>query len=324
MRPTRRAFTLIELLVVITIIVVLLTLLLPGLDRAMYQAQLVSCSGNLHSIAKGAIGYAMGNRQLWPHRTAIHGRPTIGGGLTADNNWEAWTQNEATYKLRRVNTLKEDGNDDRPLLGQYIDLKAFLDPLCGSDEVDLQPKSDDPQFVMSDYTILFGMAYLEKWQNSWQRKLGNPMNAGDHNFIALIGDFSLTLRTDPSFATMSSHPDKDGRATLFIRNRQGDYIDTKWTTPIGTIEPGDRTVSAYKGYIDFNQAFWDGSVQRYSDVRWDEWKWDPSDIYPHYFTSLPWQADGNWSRGEYQMKNENGHHKSIGVNGAQLDVDHGL
>lgn len=39
-----KAFTLIELLVVITIIVVLLALLVPALDKAIYQAQLSVCA----------------------------------------------------------------------------------------------------------------------------------------------------------------------------------------------------------------------------------------------------------------------------------------
>src|ERR1043165_1931025 len=53
-----RAFTLIELLVVITIIVVLLALLTPALDKAMYQAELAVCGANLRAIANGAIPYA--------------------------------------------------------------------------------------------------------------------------------------------------------------------------------------------------------------------------------------------------------------------------
>ena len=40
-------FTLVELLVVITIIVVLMALLAPALEKAIYEAELVSCAGNL-------------------------------------------------------------------------------------------------------------------------------------------------------------------------------------------------------------------------------------------------------------------------------------
>ena len=37
------AFTLVELMVVITIIVLLLALMMPALDKAVYQAELASC-----------------------------------------------------------------------------------------------------------------------------------------------------------------------------------------------------------------------------------------------------------------------------------------
>src|SRR5688572_26273002 len=61
-----RAFTLIELLVVITIIVVLLALLTPALDKAIYQAELAVCGANLKGIASGATIYAMQNKRCWP------------------------------------------------------------------------------------------------------------------------------------------------------------------------------------------------------------------------------------------------------------------
>src|SRR5438876_557647 len=54
MKDLRAAFTLIELLVVVTIIVVLLALLTPALDRAIYQAELTVCAANQHTVGAGA------------------------------------------------------------------------------------------------------------------------------------------------------------------------------------------------------------------------------------------------------------------------------
>jgi prepilin-type N-terminal cleavage/methylation domain-containing protein len=48
----RVAFTLVELLVVISIIVLLLALIAPALDKSVYEAQLVRCAAQ----QKGAAG----------------------------------------------------------------------------------------------------------------------------------------------------------------------------------------------------------------------------------------------------------------------------
>jgi prepilin-type N-terminal cleavage/methylation domain-containing protein len=310
-------FTLVELLVVVTIIVILLAILVPALTQAMYHGNLTACSANLNAVAKGAIQYAMQNKQMWPYRTAISGQPLVGGTLAYEGPVKPWLQNDATYKFRRVHNLKEDGNDDRPLLGQYMPLKAFLDPLCGAGEIDVSdPRPDDPEHVLADYAILFGMNYLDSWKNSWQRKMGTRLNAAGHEKSTLVADFSATYL--PLRYTSSSHQDKEGKATLQVRNRtNSNYLDAKWNTPLWSLEEGHAAdsnfKSEYKGYIDFNEAFWDGSVVRYPNIRWDEWKWDTSKGFTHQFTQFPLQADGKWREQLIQLKNEDGNNHSTGA-----------
>ncbi len=63
-----QAFTLVELLVVITIIAILLAMLTPALDRALYQAELAVCATRLRGLGTVITTYAAENRRKYPYR----------------------------------------------------------------------------------------------------------------------------------------------------------------------------------------------------------------------------------------------------------------
>ncbi len=80
--PTRRhrGFTLVELLVVIGIIALLISILLPSLNKARRAANTVKCSANLHGIMLAFQIYGSQNHDYFPGSTLTTG---FGCGSTA-------------------------------------------------------------------------------------------------------------------------------------------------------------------------------------------------------------------------------------------------
>ena len=65
-RPMRRGFTLVELLVVIGIIALLISILLPAIQRAREAAQRAACLSNLRQIHLAYIMYANAHQDQVP------------------------------------------------------------------------------------------------------------------------------------------------------------------------------------------------------------------------------------------------------------------
>jgi len=107
----RRAFTLIELLVVIAIIALLMSIIVPALNKAKVIAQKTMCTNNIRSQALGVRLYAEQNDSIVPYN--------VGGN---------WFWDMSFYSTNQIRQLAD------------IDHKSFFCP------VNKLKKSDDARF----------------------------------------------------------------------------------------------------------------------------------------------------------------------------------
>ena len=265
-RPGTSGFTLVELLVVVTIIVVLLALLVPALDRAVYQAELALCAANQKAGVTGVITYAMDFRRYYPDRNSPPTRTASGA------EYPMWMPPFEFHD-------DENSPDLRPLLHpNYMDINGvFNDPL--SLKVDLANSRPSTR-IYGSYCMWFGYRYQANGslENSiinnagsvvgiqWERgmiKLGDKLHYRDYpgeRFGVLIGDMSrFDERDDTSFA---SHPDSAGVMAhqRFQDQQNGGLVMTisSW----GSL--------AARGPVDMNFGYDDGAVRRHETVQRDE------------------------------------------------------
>ena len=266
------AFTLIELLVVVTVTVVLLALLAPALDQAIYQTELVRCATQQKAVAGGAFQYAMDHKRWYMDRTVNRGN-AFPYGLKAPVAFAV--------------AAGETAQDDRPIHKGYVQMDWLMDPLAQKVDLGLD-QGPTNEAIYSNYLLYYGFGYSTVPPSQAMQKIGDRWEFADwkgkarnqavpYKFQWLVADLDIIWQGRHATA---GHPDKagvlspefaqGGRFNYGGSDAQQQAQDEGYNAAIPVTFSFWRNVGNFqRGRLDMNFAAEDGSVLRLSDVKYE-------------------------------------------------------
>ena len=285
-----QAFTLVELLVVIAIMAVLLAMLAPALEKAIYQAELAACAAKLKLLATTASVYAAEHKRSYPHRSGVF-------SASGEINW--WPD--------QIRDPREGVHDDREAIKDYVDINKVLnDPLVKA--VDLtKDGTNGGTFIVSSYELYYGWKYVAskgmiRLGDRWETTPRPGHRVYPMSIIASDKEYASFFHNN----TWAGHPDKANILGQIVFQNFGDPGDAPESNPqdaalealvpaIGVDQYGYAGASATwsqwdsragltltdvvdeevngatvrnwgRGTLDRNFAYADGAVLRYNDI----------------------------------------------------------
>ena len=243
------AFTLVELLVVVAIIAILLSLLLPVLNRTRYQAKITVCSSKMHQIGLGLLNYSIAHKGRMPERAAF--TPDIGTSVPSI--------------LAQLGPIED--NDLRPLFRPYVVKINGLFRCPFVDKVDLElvvPRLE----VECSYDMWFNWPEPPLGPGANAPGITDRMERVDESFTNAGREYNVLISTRSARSSsndfFSSHPDYPRTVSGPI-SADGIFIGSN-----------QRVFSIFRGFVldlsqlDRNFLFSDGHTKTFSHIKFPD------------------------------------------------------
>ncbi len=262
--PTKKGFTLIELLVVIAIIALLMSVLIPSLNKAKESARLVLCANNQKQTLTGLFAYAADNDAVYPPHPAE--RPNGSFSVVNYLNYhqgpgKGGAAHEGTYYY----------------LGQYLPLvDVFVCPLGrAKDNSELQRQYVDYKVTTPTYS---GEGTLTSYNLYWG---GYKFLSGIYGGAEFIGPTGKGTKGENNlllsdcifnWGRIVSRPEwwlshKPSKGSGQFQDYDSDPIFGNYCAEYWIYEPASTITGplpAEMQEMKMNAAYTDGSVVRYS------------------------------------------------------------
>ena len=245
---TKNGFTLIELLVVVSIIALLVSILLPALNRARGAARAVVCSTSLRQLGVGNRMYAEDHKKMASPWNFMFGVPLYINGASKVFDW----QDQTCLINPATNEVDEHYGFTTGSLYQYLDsTDVFKCPATPSQRNQIRPETINQIFGFPPY---------------WSYTCNGQPGYGDFGVITGSPQYGAdqTLVIDPE--RVKPHPSE-----VFLYMDQHPHDSTAYDNTVMLFNPifaeGNDSLADYHN-DGGNLLFYDGHVDW---MRRDDW-----------------------------------------------------